>query len=121
MRRRDFLALLGSAAATSLPARAQQAMPVIGYLGVLPPSALALHMTAFGQGLSETASIVSTLGPPASSRRSFGSKRGSRRPCRILQPKPIQCASRLCGPHLGINGALEKKVSRSVRPPRSPD
>jgi putative ABC transport system substrate-binding protein len=57
MRRRDFLALLGSAAATSLPARAQQAMPVIGYLGVLPPSALALHMTAFRQGLSETGYI----------------------------------------------------------------
>ena len=54
MRRRDLLALLGSAAASWLPARAQQPMPVIGILGVSPPSAFAPFMAAFRQGLSET-------------------------------------------------------------------
>jgi putative tryptophan/tyrosine transport system substrate-binding protein len=54
MRRRAFIALVGSAAVSSFTARAQQSMPVIGYLGVLPPSALAQQMAAFRQGLSET-------------------------------------------------------------------
>ena len=57
MRRRDLLALLGSAAASWLPARAQQARPVIGILGVSPPSAFAPFMAAFRQGLSETGHV----------------------------------------------------------------
>jgi putative ABC transport system substrate-binding protein len=52
MRRRDLLALLGSAAASWLPARAQQPMPVIGYLG--SGSAESDRVTAFGHGLDET-------------------------------------------------------------------
>jgi putative ABC transport system substrate-binding protein len=52
MRRREFIALLGSATAWPLAARAQQAaLPVIGWLGVGPPQAN--DLAAIRQGLSE--------------------------------------------------------------------
>jgi putative tryptophan/tyrosine transport system substrate-binding protein len=55
MRRRNVITVLAGAAAYPLLAGAEQkAMPVIGILGVSPPSAFAPFMTAFRQGLSET-------------------------------------------------------------------
>jgi len=60
MRRREFLSVLGGAAATwPLTARAQQsAMPVIGYLSTGTPEADAVpYLVAFRQGLRETGYI----------------------------------------------------------------
>ena len=55
IRRRDFIALAGGAAAWGLPARAQQQnMPVIGYLGSESPGRYASRLSAFRQGLAET-------------------------------------------------------------------
>jgi putative tryptophan/tyrosine transport system substrate-binding protein len=52
MRRREFITLLGGAAAWPLAARAQQALPAIGLLHEGLPAPLSLT-TAFQQGLIE--------------------------------------------------------------------
>jgi putative ABC transport system substrate-binding protein len=54
MKRRDFIALLGSAAALPVVARAQQpARPVVGFLNVASPEGYEHHVIAFRDGLKE--------------------------------------------------------------------
>jgi putative tryptophan/tyrosine transport system substrate-binding protein len=54
VKRREFIAVVGCAAAWPLSARAQQAMPVIGFLDPRSPRTLADQLRAFRQGLKDT-------------------------------------------------------------------
>jgi putative ABC transport system substrate-binding protein len=58
VRRRDFISVMGGAAAWPLAARAQQSTnPVIGFLDVRSPEAMGDRLVAFRQGLKETGFI----------------------------------------------------------------
>jgi putative tryptophan/tyrosine transport system substrate-binding protein len=58
MRRREFISLLGGAAAIPLAARAEQTMPVVGFLSSLTAKFTNNRISSFSQGLQETGLIV---------------------------------------------------------------
>ena len=53
IRRRDFISLLGGAAAWPMAARGQQAMPVVGYLDLASAQSTVHLVAAFRKGLEE--------------------------------------------------------------------
>ena len=57
MRRREFIAALGSAAAWPVVARAQQAMPVIGFMSARSPEDTVEVLKAFHNGLEQSGFI----------------------------------------------------------------
>ncbi|MGC2216967.1 MAG: ABC transporter substrate binding protein, partial [Pseudolabrys sp.] len=58
MRRREFVSLLGGLAAIPLTARAQAAMPVVGYLSSNSPEDGEPRAAAFRRGLQEAGYVV---------------------------------------------------------------
>jgi len=72
MRRREFIAIAGGAAAWPLAARAQQSpIPVVGFLGIGSAESTTSEVNGFRHGLSESGYIE-----VATSRSNTGGRKG---------------------------------------------
>ena len=60
MKRREFIAALGGAAAWPLLARGEQSVPLVGFLNTQSPKGFAHYAAAFRQGLQETGFVEGT-------------------------------------------------------------
>ena len=60
MKRREFIAALGGAAAWPLVARGEQSVPLVGFLNTQSPKGFAHYVAAFRQGLQETGFVEGT-------------------------------------------------------------
>jgi hypothetical protein len=84
MRRREFLTLLGGAAAWPVGVRAQQAtMPVVGFLSSVSAPHTAKRIASFAQGLSETSPATPWVG---TSRSSSAWRKANMNDCLHLRP-----------------------------------
>src|SRR5258707_14856050 len=90
MRRREFISLLGAAAAWPVAAGAQQPpMPVVGYLGLTTAEADAYLIAAFRDGLAEAVLLRAAISPLITSLRNATSV-----DCQRLPPNSSPAKSR---------------------------
>ena len=90
IRRREFITLIGGAMVWPLAVRAQQPMPVIGFLETRMPETITERLRAFRQGLKETGYVEGENIRQSGSSCCAKCYRGLPvSPCSSIQPIPL--------------------------------